>query len=339
MNYTIRAEKDSKGTCAEMFCCHRRVPSGERGIWASRVAAIATALSIASSPLLADESSRGGTFLPMGWSARGAGLGGAATILIRDERSAYWNPANLSFLFSTGVTVGSTKPVPGLDGWHTVMSVGTGLLDVRTRGDGTPVMKRVGVAVTATHLGLDLAQGSGWNEGTFGVSFAFSPNHYNSLGLSLRGMKSWTDLEDAGAWGMALDLGWTAILTEQLWFAVVSKNTYSTVSYPNVSEELDPLLSIALAYTGLFDRFSIESDMVFRRGILDRVLAGAELRILDERLYVSGGIDVRYYGGERTIPSFGVGSVLGPICVDLAFVFDPEDAFGRKTLASIGYRF
>jgi hypothetical protein len=297
------------------------------------------ALSFTASPLPAGESSRGGTFLPMGWSARGAGLGGAATILIRDERSAYWNPANVCFLFSPQITVGSTKPVPDLDNWYTVLSAGTGLLDVRVRDDDTPVMKRVGIAITATHLGLDLAQGSGWNEGSFGLSFAFSPNHYNSLGLSFRTMKSWTDLEEAGAWGMALDIGWTAILTEHLWFAAVWKGIYSTVSYPNVDEKLDPLLSMSLAYIGLLGRISIESDMVFRNGNLDRVLAGAELRILEEMLYLSGGIDTRYYGGERTIPSFGVGSVLGSTEIDLAFVFDPEDAFGRKTLASIGYRF
>ncbi len=297
------------------------------------------ALSVAASPLLAGESSRGGTFLPMGWSARGAGLGGAATLLIRDDRSAYWNPANICFLFSPQVTVGSTKPVPGLDNWYTVLSAGTGLLDVRTRDDDKPVMRRVGVAVTATHLGLELAQGSGWNEGSLGLSFAFAPNHYNSLGFSLRTMKSWTDIEDAGAWGMAFDIGWTAVLTENLWFAVVGRDLFSTVKYPNVDESLDPLLSIGLAYIGLFDRISIESDIIFRNGILDRILAGAEVQILDEMLYVSGGIDTRYYGGERMIPSFGVGSVLTSVEVALAFVFDPEDAFGRRTLASVGYRF
>ncbi len=297
------------------------------------------ALSVAASPLLAGESSRGGTFLPMGWSARGAGLGGAATLLIRDDRSAYWNPANICFLFSPQITVGSTKPVPDLDNRYTVLSAGTGLLDVRMRDGDTPVMRRVGIAVTATHLGLELARGSGWNEGSFGLSFAFAPNHFNSLGFSLRTMKSWTDLEEAGAWGMALDIGWTAILTEHIWFAVVGKDLFSTVSYPNVDEKLDPLLSIGLAYIGLFNRVSIESDMIFRDGILDRILAGAEVHITGEMLYVSGGIDTRYYGGERTIPSFGVGSVLTSIEIALAFVFDPEDAFGRKTLASIGYRF
>ena len=317
------------------------IGGGKGGIRAAaiRVVTVMLTLSVAASPLLAGESSRGGTFLPMGWSARGAGLGGAATLLIRDDRSAYWNPANICFLSSPQITVGSTRPVPDLDNWYTVLSAGTGLLDVRMRDSETPVMKRVGVAVTATHLGLKLAQGSGWNEGSFGLSFAFAPNHFNSLGLSLRTMKSWTDLEEAGAWGMALDIGWTAILTEHLWFAAVGRDLFSTVNYPNGGEKLDPLLSISLAYIGLFDRISIESDLVFRDGLLDRILAGAEVSILDEMLYVSGGIDARYYGGERTIPSFGVGSMLSSIEIALAFVFDPEDAFGRKTLASIGYRF
>jgi hypothetical protein len=303
-----------------------------------RYVALLLALSLIATPLLAEESSRGGTFLPMGWSARGAGLGGAASILIRDDRSAYWNPANVSFLFSPRVTAGTTKPVPGLENWYTVISAGTGLLDVRMRDD-EPVMKRVGVAVTLTHLGLELAEGSGWNEGTIGISFAFAPNHFNSLGISLRGMKSWTDLEDAGAWGMALDLGWTAILSEHIWFAVVGKNLGGMVSYPNVDETLDPIFDIALAYIGLFERISIEGDMILRSGTLDRLVAGADVQILGETFYLSGGIDARYYGGERMIPSFGVGSVYKSLAIDIAFVFDPEDAFGRRTLASIGYGF
>jgi hypothetical protein len=285
------------------------------------------------------ETSRGGTFLPMGWSARGAGLGGAASILIRDDRSAFWNPANVSFLLSPRITIGTTKPVPGLDNWYTVLSAGTGLLDVRTADGETPMMRRFGVAVTATHLGLELAGGSSWNEGTFGLSIAFAPNHYNSIGVTYRMMKSWTDVEDAGAWGTGIDAGWTAILTKHIWFAVVGRNIYSGVSYPNLDEELDPLLSFAAAYEGLLDRLSIEADAVMKSGVLDRILVGSEFRLRGDALYLDGGAEMRLSGGERTILSFGVGSVLNSIEAAVSFVFDPEDAFGRQTRGSVSYLF
>lgn len=285
------------------------------------------------------ESSRGGTFLPMGWSARGAGLGGAASILIRDDRSGFWNPANVSFLFSPRITLGTTKPVPGLDNWYTVLSVGTGLLDVRTAENDRPVMKRVGIAVTATHLGLKLAQGSGWNESTLGFSFAFAPNHFNSLGVTFRMMKSWTDLEDAGAWGTAVDAGWTAILTRHLWLALVGRNIHSAVTYPNVDEELDPTFTIACALEDLYGRISIETDAVMKDGGLDRLLIGSEIDIVSGTLWISGGAELRMLDGERTIPCFGVGSSMNSIEAAIAFVFDPEDAFGRQTRASVSYLF
>ena len=285
------------------------------------------------------ESSRGGTFLPMGWSARGAGIGGAASILIRDDRSGFWNPANVSFLFSPRVTIGTTKPVPGLDNWYTVLSAGTGLLDVRTAENDRPVMRRVGVALTATHLGLRLAEGSGWNEGTLGLSFAFAPNHFNSLGITFRMMKSWTDLEEAGAWGTAVDVGWTAILTNRLWLALVGRNIQSSVSYPESEEEIDPSFTVAVALEELYGRISVETDAVMRNGGLDRVLVGTEIDIVSGTLWVSGGAELRLMNGERTIPCFGIGTAARSIEASVAFLFDPEDVFGRQTRASVSYLF
>jgi hypothetical protein len=315
-----------------------RKGAGE-GLIARAVATAVLMLSIAIPHPAIAGSSRGGTFLPMGWSARGAGLGGAASILIRDDRSAFWNPANVCFLLSPRISVGTTKPVPDLDNWYTVLSAGTGLLDDRTADGVTPVMKRIGVALTATHLGLELAGGSGWNEGTLGLSIAFAPNHYNSIGITYRVMKSWTDLEDAGSWGMAVDAGWTAILTEHIWFALVGRNIYSGISYPNVDEELDPLLAVAIAYERLLDRISLESDAVMKNGALDKVLVGSYVRLWDEMLYISGGAEMRVAEDERTILSFGVGSVLNSIETAVAFSFDPEEAFGRRTRVSVSYLF
>jgi hypothetical protein len=317
----------------------RSSPRRRRGTVPSARLAVVLLLAALTGGNAVAESSRGGTFLPMGWSARGAGLGGAASILIRDDRSGFWNPANVSFLMSPRITLGTTRPVPGLDNWYTVLSAGTGLLDVRTAENDRAVMRRVGIAVTATHLGLELAQGSGWNEGTLGLSFAFAPNHFNSLGVTFRMMKSWNDLDDAGAWGTAVDAGWTAILTSHLWLALVGRNIHSSVSYPNVDEQLDPTFTIAAALEDLFGRISIETDAVMKNGGLDRVLVGSEIDLMSGLLRVSGGAELRLMDGERTIPCFGVGSTLNSIEAAVAFLFDPEDAFGRQTRASVSYLF
>ena len=132
----------------------------------------------------AGEGSRGGTFLPLGWDARGQALGGAGALLVRDEGAVYWNPANLVFLDSPGAGIGTMQPFPGLANRYTVLSAGTGLLDRRVSRDGLVTVRRLALAVSVSHLGLDLAGGSAWNEGTGGVSVAWSFNAYNYIGLS-----------------------------------------------------------------------------------------------------------------------------------------------------------
>lgn len=285
----------------------------------------------------AQSGSRGGSFLPLGWDARGEGLAGAATLLVRGDGAAYWNPANLVFLESPGITLGTTKPVPGMQDNYSILSAGTGLLDSRRASDGSFVMRRLAAAVTMTHLGLELAEGSGWNEGTAGISAAFSINTYNSFGVSCRFLKSWTDLDDADAWGMAFDAGWTTRVHRKIWLGIVWRNLGSTIHYPESDESIDPSMNFALAAVDLFGRLSAECDAVVKESELNRILAGAELRIASDILYVMGGADIRLVNGERTIPHFGM--LLRYLGIDLAlsFGFDPEDDFGRTTRVSIGY--
>lgn len=296
-----------------------------------------TTLTVFEAPLAAEEYSRGGTFLPMGWDARGEAVGHAATILVRDDRSVYWNPANLTFLSSPRISLGSMKPVPGMDAWYSVLSAGTGLMDTRSHPDLHHTMRRLGVGIMVSHLGLELAGGSRWNEGTFGISAAFSPNHYNSIGVTWKVMKSWTDLDDAGASGMAVDFGWTALVRGKLWLAVVGRNFASRVSYPERDEEIDPVWNFAAAYDRMADRVSAEFDVVFKNGEFNRFLLGAEAVVVSDLLFVLGGVDYRLNEGKRTIPSFGVGAMYHGIEISLAFTFDPEDALGRKTRLTVCY--
>ena len=304
-------------------------------------AAVATAVVAAAAflPVRLDaaEYSRGGTFLPMGWDARGEGMGRAATILIRDDRSAFWNPANLTFLSSPRFSVGAMQPVLDMEAWYSVLSAGTGLLDVREHPDLEHTMRRFGVGVMISHLGLELAEGSKWNEGTFGLTAAFAPNHYNSIGVTFKMMKSWNDLSDADASGMAVDFGWTALIRGRLWLAIVGRNFASAVTYPNRDEEIDPVWNIAAAYERILDRVSVEFDTVFKNGAFNRFLFGGEVMIVRDLLFVTGGVDYRLTEGERTIPSFGIGSLFAGIEIALSFTFDPEDAFGRTTRVSVGY--
>ncbi len=284
--------------------------------------------------------SRGGTFLPMGWDARGEGVGGAAALLIRDDRSTYWNPANLTFMSSPSVTLASTKPVPGLDNRYTVISAATGLMKRENAGSHSYHLNRYGFGFTATQLGLELAGGSRWSENTFGLSAAFTPNHYNSLGFSFRYMRSTTGLSDADASGMAADLGWTAQLREKLWFALVGRNFFSTVSYPDSEQEIDPSWIISLSYHGFYrEIFSVECDAVWKRGEINRILTGVTAAVFPDLFHLLGGADLRLAESQRTILHAGISTLYRSAEISLAFTFDPEDSFGRKNRVSVSYSF
>ncbi len=285
----------------------------------------------------AGQSSTGGTFLPLGWNARGGSLAGAASLLVRDDCAAYWNPANLVFLKTPMMTLGTTEPVPGMSDRYSILSIGTGLLDTRESAAGGPELRRFGVAFSMSHLGLDLASGSGWNEGTAGISLAYSLNHYNSVGISWRMLKSWTDLEDAGSWGTALDLGWTARLKEDVWFALVARNLASGIHYPERDESIEPSFNAAVSWEDFHDRASFELDYVLKEGEFNRLLAGTEVIIMEDLLLLQGGLDIRMVNGKRTIPHLGLSTLYGGANISLSFSFDPEDAFGRQTILSIGY--
>jgi hypothetical protein len=292
------------------------------------------------SALRADEGSRGGTFLPLGWDARGQALGGAGTILIRDEAAAYWNPANLVFLLSPGTCIGTTKPIPGMDDLYTFASFGTGLLDSRRSVDGTVEVRRLAVGMTMSHLGLTLSEGSGWNEGTLGLSAAFSFNPYNLVGVSWRMMKSWSGVEDSGAWGSALDIAFTTRLSRHIWLAATVKDFWSKVHYPYSSWEIGPTVSLAASLEELaYGRLSAEFDVILRERELNSYRLGGELTLIRQVLWVQTGADVRAVNYSRTIPWCGVTAALGGARLALAFGFDPESALGRQTRVTAAYRF
>jgi len=303
-----------------------------------RIAIVSAVLTLPP-PAEAGGSSRGGTFILRGWDARGQSLGGAAALLVRDEAAVHYNPANLVFLDAPRIGAGTMNPVPGLDARFNVLSFGGGLLDRRASRDGTASVRRLAVAASFSHLGLELAGGSRWNEGSAGVAAAFSFNNYNFVGLGWRVLKSWTDLEEAGAWGSALDFGFTTRLTDRIWLAAVARDGWSTIHFPHRHETIDPSFVLAGSFERLFGRLSAEIDAVMRAGSLHGILCGAELILLEEVLAIQGGIDVRNTDYERMIPWFGVSAGYGGAAVSLAFGFDPDDAFGRQTRVSAGYGF
>jgi hypothetical protein len=336
---------------------------------------------LAASPLAASEYTRGGTFILPAWDARGAALGGAATILIRDERSAYWNPANLVFLRSARITAGTMEPVPGLDDRYSIICAGIALFEkppvidttgIRSAGlapparldssaavpagrvagldtalalavaaarDTTLIRRTWGFGLIAAHLGLELAQGSSWSENTFGASAAFAPTRRTAVGVTVRVMRSATDAADADAWGAAFDAGVVEQVTQCLWLAVTGKNLLSHVRYPARTDTLDVSWNLAVAYRGLADRVSIECDAVVKYGVLNRLLAGVEVAVVPDLVYLLGGSDIRMSQDPRVIPSAGFATSYRFAEIALSESFDPESAFGRQTRVSISFFF
>jgi hypothetical protein len=309
----------------------------DRTLYTVRAMVTALVLSLTLSPAAAGQSSRGGTFLPLGWDARGEGLAGAATVLIRDDRSAYWNPANLTALTSARFSFGATRPVPGLPNLYSFFSIGTGLFDTHEVAEGDSPVSEVAAALSITHLGLELSGGSGWNESSIGASFAYAPNSYNSFGITARYMKSWTDVEDGEASGIGVDVGWTARLRAKFLLSVMGRNVYNQVYYPNTDYMLDPAWNLAVAYENLFDRASLEGDAVFRRGELSRLLLGTEVTIWRNLLMLLVGADNRLIEGQRTVMHFGLVAERNAWEIAFAYTFDPMDAFGKAYRISFGY--
>ena len=288
-------------------------------------------------PAYAGEGSRGGTFLPLGWDAEGEGLAGAATLLIRNDASSYWNPANLCFMNGPRAQVGTTKPVPGMPANYSILSVGTTLLGHRTFRDNKSPLSRAGAALSISHLDLELAGGSAWNESTVGFSGAYSINHFNSIGITWRILKGWNDLDNANCSGMAMDVGWTARLREKLWLGIVGRNIYSNISYPNRTENIDPSWNIALARNDILGRVSAEFDLVLKEGEINRFLTGAKIVLFKDLLSVLVGADRRLANGERTILHFGFLTNYKSADISISFKLDPEYAFDKQTYVSIGY--
>lgn len=295
--------------------------------------ALAAALLVAAlgAPLVAGETSRGGAFLPLGWDARGMSLGGAATVLVRDEQAAYWNPANLVYLDGVGLGGGMVKLVAGLPSNYGTFAAGAGLGEARLSPERSYAWHRFSMAVSLSQLGLELAGGSGWDETTVGVSAAYAFTHFSAIGVTLRGLANRTDLADADASGYAVDVGVTERITRRAWFALCARNVTGSVSYPDRKESFDALWNVALAAEDLPGGLAAECDVVLKGSAISRFLAGAELPIAGRLLRVTGGLDIRLTEGERTIPSFGIGSGWRFAEVFAGFVFDPLDAFGQRT--------
>ena len=287
----------------------------------------------------AGESSRGGAFLPLGWDAKGLSLGGAATVRARGVECAYWNPANRVYVERAGASVGTVRLVEGLPSRYSTFSAAIGLGEPASDSASSRPWHRLTVALSASQLGLELAEGSGWSESTLGLSASYAFTPYSAIGVTARALRSATDIADADAWGWAVDIGVTERLTRRLWFGVSARDVASRISYPERSESLDPLWNIAFAATDLPGRVSAEFDIVLKRGEIDRLLAGAEIRVYEEYLVVAGGVDMRLIEGERTIPSFGFGTSYGFAELFAGFSFDPLDAFGRRTHLTLGVDF
>jgi hypothetical protein len=221
--------------------------------------------------------------------------------------------------------------------YYSILSAGTALMDRRAGIDGPSPFRRLGAAVTVSHLNLELAGGSAWNESTIGVAGAISINHITSFGLSLKFLKGWNDLEDADSWGTSADIGLTVRLREDTWFGLTGKNLYSAIYYPDRDEEISPSWNIALSQENILARLDIEGDAVFTEGEMNRVLLGGRVRVYRDLFGVVAGLDRRLTNGARNIMHFGFLSSYKSANIAISFRLDPEEAFDRQTYISIGY--
>lgn len=306
--------------------------------WRTTSSIALSILLAASSPsATAGESSRGGSFLALGWDAKGEGLGGAASVLARNEESAYWNPANLVHVQKIGIGISSVQLVEGLPSRFSTLAIGGGIGEQRIENEETQRWHRFALALSASTLGLELARGSMWRENSAAISAAFAFASYSSVGITVRGLWNDTDIADSEASGWAIDFGVAERISRHVWFAIAAHNVASRVYYPERSEIIDPAWNFAMAALCLPFNASMEFDTVIKRSAIDKLLFGAQLPLHERYLSILGGLEVRLKEGERTIPAFGFLSSVGPATISAGFRFDPLDAFGRRTNFSLSF--
>jgi hypothetical protein len=306
-----------------------------------RQAAFAVVLLTAlAQPAGATDFSTGGTFLQLGHGARAHGLGGAGTVLFRDDSAVYWNAANLAWLSPRlGATFMHASILPGItDGYQTGsvahapgQPLGTPEQSVRPR--------RFGLGLFVSHLGFDFESGSTWGETVLLIGAGYAFTNFASVGLGVKGLQVSNDFESADASGAGLDLSLSVLVTDRLSAAIVGTDVWTRVRWDTSRwETLSAAMTLGFEYR-LAARWTVVADVVVRESATQRLSLGGEWQAFRQLLFLRAGMTSRTPGESRNYPSFGAGVRAQRFLVDYGVSFDSDDGLETGHRFSLGIQF
>jgi hypothetical protein len=257
-------------------------------------------------------------FLMIGHGARAAALGGAFTAMSSEVSSAYWNPAGLSSLDRTGVSLGHFA-------WYqdiTVEQVSFGL----------PLSDRFAGALSATYVNYGEIAGydvDGVSTGDLvaydwvgGLSLSVALSESFALGVTGKYVNQ--RLDDFSASAFAADLG-LRYSTESFAAGATVVNFGGDLTFNQVSEKLPTAARFGLMFRPMAGTVatSIEVEQRFQGDLMIR--QGLELGFQDS-YYLRAGYDyLPAQDGRRLATGMSAGAGLRLDFAEFDYAFTPND--------------
>ena len=167
----------------------------------------------------------GGSFAAPGYGARAWGMGGATIASGADEESAYWNPAMLGVIDEHRLGVSYSNLVPGTQAQQSYAAYAQPLKQGPVDEPGLEFALHA-IGVIYGNLSLELADGQSYSENTLRLSYAYTPLHFMSFGVSFVGLATTSDIDGFGGTGTALDASIRLAISRSMTFAAVLRNAF-----------------------------------------------------------------------------------------------------------------
>lgn len=270
--------------------------------------------------------SEGGAFKSPAYGARAWGMGGAGVATVSDEGAVYWNPAMLSLLPSNLAGASYINLVAGATARQSQLAYAH-VLATSESDEARGTVARHAIGALYTNLMIDIQGGSGYDENTFRVAYAYTPDYFISFGVAGDVFFSTSDVPGFDAIGTSVDGALRLLLFEDLTLGLVVRNAFSRYSYDDGTDYRREREFVIGASTTAISQATIEGDLVFAHGDLSRVILGGETDYLLNRLALRAGFAVISAGESRNLPYLGFGVRVDRFRLHYNANLDDETAF------------
>jgi hypothetical protein len=266
-------------------------------------------------------------------------MGGALIALSEDAGAIYHNPARLSYLEVSSVTVDYARLVEGVTSDFVKISAAKVIGEDITAPLQKGSTHKAAFGVALQFMGLDLSQGSRYSE--FGATFSgsWAPANFASLGGNLRYQRADTDLSEVSASTLAADFGTSIALFPTIEVALMFRNLIGATTFSSgaSSEDLVRQIVFGVAYTRS-GRIAGEVDFIAESQSTYILEAGVEVSVA-KPLALRAGLKQWIDPGSRSVPALGLGLELSKLTFDYGVQIDEQESIGVTHRFTLGGRF